>query len=36
MNNKVLNILLCNDDGYNAQGIQLLYKKLQKYGNVYI
>ena len=36
MNNKVLNILLCNDDGYNAQGIQLLYRKLQKYGNVYI
>ena len=33
---KKLNILLCNDDGYNSEGIQLLYKKLQKYGNVYI
>ena len=33
---KKLNILLCNDDGYNSEGIQLLYKKLRKYGNVYI
>jgi len=29
-----MNILLTNDDGYNAEGIQILFKKLQKYGDV--
>ena len=29
-----MNILLTNDDGYLAEGIQILYKHLQKYGNV--
>jgi 5'-nucleotidase len=27
-------ILLTNDDGYNAEGIRILYEKLQKYGEV--
>lgn len=31
-----MNILLINDDGYFAEGIQLLKKKLSKYGNVVI
>lgn len=31
-----MNILLVNDDGYNAEGIVLLKKLLQKYGNVYM
>ncbi|MBU1145445.1 MAG: 5'/3'-nucleotidase SurE [Firmicutes bacterium] len=29
-----MKILLTNDDGYNATGIQILYAKLQKYGEV--
>ncbi|MDD3122303.1 MAG: 5'/3'-nucleotidase SurE [Candidatus Izemoplasmatales bacterium] len=29
-----MNILLTNDDGYNAEGIQILYRKLQRYGKV--
>lgn len=29
-----MRILLTNDDGYNAEGITLLYKHLQKYGEV--
>ncbi|MDY4788270.1 MAG: 5'/3'-nucleotidase SurE [Bacilli bacterium] len=29
-----MKILLVNDDGYNREGIRLLYKKLQKYGEV--
>lgn len=29
-----MKILLTNDDGYNAKGIQILYDKLQKYGEV--
>ncbi len=29
-----MKILLTNDDGFNAEGIQILYKKLQKYGDV--
>ena len=31
-----MNILLVNDDGYFAEGIQLLRKKLSKYGTVVI
>lgn len=31
-----MNILLSNDDGYNAYGINLLKEKLSKYGNVFI
>ncbi|MFA6755054.1 MAG: 5'/3'-nucleotidase SurE [Bacilli bacterium] len=31
-----MNILLCNDDGYNAEGLKLLRKKLQKYGRVIV
>ena len=31
-----MNILLTNDDGYNAIGIKLLKKKLEKYGRVII
>ncbi|MFP4478153.1 MAG: 5'/3'-nucleotidase SurE [Candidatus Izemoplasmatales bacterium] len=31
-----MKILLTNDDGYNAEGIQFLYKALQKYGDVYL
>ncbi len=31
-----MNILLVNDDGYNAEGILLLQKKLKKYGEVTI
>ena len=31
-----MNILLTNDDGYNSEGIQLLKKKLSKYGTVLI
>ena len=29
-----MKILLTNDDGYNAEGIRILYGKLQKYGDV--
>ena len=29
-----MNILLTNDDGYNAPGIQILKEKLSKYGNI--
>ncbi len=29
-----MKLLLTNDDGYNAEGIKLLYRKLQKYGEV--
>ena len=29
-------ILLTNDDGYNAEGIRVLYEKLKKYGEVII
>lgn len=29
-----MKILLTNDDGYNAKGIKILFKKLQKYGDV--
>jgi 5'-nucleotidase len=29
-----MKILLTNDDGYNAQGIEILYEKLQKYGEL--
>ncbi len=29
-----MKILLTNDDGYNAEGIRLLFDKLQKYGDV--
>lgn len=31
-----MNILLTNDDGYNAPGISLLFNKLQEYGHVVI
>lgn len=31
-----MNILLVNDDGYDADGIRLLFKLLSKYGNVTI
>ena len=31
-----MNILLCNDDGFDSKGIRLLKEKLSKYGNVYI
>ncbi len=31
-----MNILVCNDDGYNAEGIKLLKRHLEKYGNVYL
>lgn len=31
-----MNILLVNDDGYNAEGIKLLKEKLDKYGTVYV
>ena len=31
-----MNILLTNDDGYKAEGINLLAKLLSKYGNVYV
>ena len=31
-----MNILLTNDDGFEAKGIRTLYKLLQKYGNVVI
>ncbi len=31
-----MNILLTNDDGYNARGILLLKRLLSKYGNVVI
>ena len=31
-----MNILLCNDDGYKAEGIHILKKHLLKYGNVYL
>jgi len=29
-----MKILLTNDDGYNAEGIRILYNRLQKYGEV--
>ncbi len=29
-----MKILLTNDDGYNAEGIRILYERLQKYGDV--
>ncbi len=29
-----MKILLTNDDGYNSEGIKILHKKLQKYGEV--
>ena len=29
-----MNILLVNDDGYKCEGINILFNKLQKYGNV--
>lgn len=31
-----MNILLVNDDGYNSTGINLLKKKLEKYGKIYV
>jgi 5'-nucleotidase len=31
-----MNIILTNDDGYQTEGIQVLYKLLQDYGNVYL
>lgn len=31
-----MKILLTNDDGYNAEGIQYLYQALKKYGDVYL
>lgn len=31
-----MNIVLTNDDGYFAEGIQFLYQALKKYGNVYL
>jgi len=31
-----MKILLTNDDGYNAEGIQFLFKALQQYGDVYL
>ena len=31
-----MNILLTNDDGYEAYGINLLAKLLKKYGDVYV
>ncbi len=31
-----MKIVLTNDDGYNAEGIQYLYNLLQKYGDVYL
>ena len=31
-----MNILVCNDDGYNAKGIEVLKRHLKKYGNVYL
>ncbi|MGE4571367.1 MAG: 5'/3'-nucleotidase SurE [Candidatus Izemoplasmatales bacterium] len=31
-----MKIVLTNDDGYNAEGIQYLYHLLQKYGDVYL
>ncbi|MBQ9125013.1 MAG: 5'/3'-nucleotidase SurE [Acholeplasmatales bacterium] len=31
-----LNILVCNDDGITARGIDILAKSLKKYGNVYV
>ena len=31
-----MNILLTNDDGYNAKGINILKEKLAKYGTVYV
>ena len=31
-----MNILVCNDDGIDAYGIELLASKLIKYGNVYV
>ena len=34
--NTALNILVCNDDGIEALGIDILAKALQKYGNVYV
>lgn len=31
-----MKILLTNDDGYNAEGIRILLKKLKKYGDVFL
>lgn len=31
-----MNILLTNDDGYNSTGIELLKRKLQKFGHVFV
>ena len=31
-----MNILVCNDDGYDALGIKILKKHLEKYGDVYL
>ncbi len=31
-----MNILLTNDDGYQAQGIEILEKILKNYGTVYV
>ncbi len=31
-----MNILVCNDDGIDAYGIELLASRLTKYGNVYV
>lgn len=33
---KTIKILLTNDDGINAPGLQALYKEMKKYGQVYI
>ena len=34
MINKKLNILITNDDGYNAKGINILAEMMSRYGNV--
>lgn len=31
-----MNILIVNDDGINARGIEILSRKIKKYGNVYV
>ena len=31
-----MNILVVNDDGYQAEGIQILVESLKGYGNIYV
>jgi 5'-nucleotidase len=31
-----MNILVVNDDGYQAEGLEILVRALQPFGNVYV